>query len=60
MDYPVDFGLSLAPANVNSNGTDWLHWYRYNVWVSGTLGSDCGLVFCAGLLGNNSNNTLTD
>ena len=60
MDYPVDFGLSLVPANVNSNGTDSPPWYRYNVWVSGTLCTAYGLVFCAGLLGNNSNNTLTD
>ena len=55
MDYPVEFCLSLVPANVNSNGTDSLHWYCYNVWVSGTgLCTAYGLVFCVGLLGDDN------
>ena len=60
MDYPVEFCLSLGPANVNSNGTDSLHWYRYNVWVSGTgLCTAYGLVFCVGLLGDDNNISTT-
>lgn len=57
MDYPVDVGLLSVGNNNNNNNNNGTYvspppWYRYNVWVSGTLCTAYGLVFCAGLLGN--------